>query len=49
MNGRADLLFTFTDVFNDFAVEYEIAGQGLTALYQNFLATQVATIGLRFR
>ena len=49
MNERAELLFTFTDMFNDFAVEREIDGQGFRALYQNFLETQVATVGLRFR
>ena len=49
LNERADLLFTFTDIFNDFAVEREIDGQGFTALYQNFLETQVATLGLRVR
>jgi hypothetical protein len=49
MNERAELLFTFTDIFNDFAVEQEIDGQGFTALYQNFLETQVATLALRLR
>ena len=49
MNERVELLFTFTDIFNDFAVEREIDGQGFTALYQNFLETQVATLGLRVR
>lgn len=46
---RADLLFTFSDIFNDFAIEHEIDGAGFRALYQNFLETQVATVGLRFR
>ena len=49
MNGRAELVGTFTDVFNDFAVEHEIVGRGFTALYQNFLETQVATLGVRVR
>lgn len=46
---RAELVFTFTDIFNDFAVEHEIAGRGFTALYQNFLETQVATVQMRLR
>jgi outer membrane receptor protein involved in Fe transport len=46
---RAELTFTFTDVFNDFAIEHEINGRGFTALYQNFLETQVATAQLRLR
>jgi outer membrane receptor protein involved in Fe transport len=49
MNGRGEFLFTFTDIFNDFAVEQEISGPGFTAVYQNFLETQVATLGLRLR
>jgi outer membrane receptor protein involved in Fe transport len=49
LNERAELQFTFTDIFNDFAVEHEVAGPGFTALYQNFLETQVATLALRFR
>jgi hypothetical protein len=49
MNERAELVFTFTDIFNDFALQHDITGNGLTALYQNFLETQVATLALRFR
>jgi hypothetical protein len=49
MNDRAELLFTFTDLFNDFAVQREVDGVGFTALYQNFLETQVATLALRLR
>src|SRR5688500_4085826 len=49
MNERAELVFTFTDIFNDFALQHDIIGNGFTALYQNFLETQVATLALRFR
>ena len=49
MDEQVELLLTFTDIFNDFAVQQEIEGRGFTALYQNFLETQVATVGLRFR
>ena len=49
MNERAELVFTFTDIFNDFSLQHEITGNGFTALYQNFLETQVATVSLRFR
>jgi hypothetical protein len=37
MNERAELVFTCTDIFNDFALQHEIQGRGFTALYQNFL------------
>ena len=49
MDEQVELLLTFTDILNDFAVQQEIEGRGFTALYQNFLETQVATVGLRFR
>lgn len=49
MSGRAELVFTFSDIFSDFAVQQEVDGQGFTALYQNFLETQVASIRLRTR
>lgn len=39
----------FSDICNDFAIEHEITGNGFRALYQNFLETQVATVGLRMR
>ena len=31
------------------AMQQEISGEGFTALYQNVLETQVATLALRFR
>jgi hypothetical protein len=49
MNERAELLVNFTDVFNDFAVQREVDGRGFSALYQNLLETQVATVTLRVR
>jgi hypothetical protein len=49
MNERAELVFTFTDVFNDFALQHDIIGNGFSALYQNFMETQVATLALKFR
>ena len=49
LDNRAELVATFTDIFNDFAIQQEIDGQGFRAVYQNLLETQVATVGLRFR
>ena len=48
-DGRTELLFTFTDMFNDFAIKREIDGDGFTALYENYLESQVATVGVRVR
>jgi hypothetical protein len=49
LNDRAEVLFTLTDIFNNFGIAQEIDGQGFSALYQNYLETQVATVGLRWR
>ncbi len=49
LGDRAELVFTLTDAFNNFAVEQEIDGQGFTAVYQNLLETQVAALGFRYR
>ena len=49
MDERAEVVFNFTDVFNDFAVRTDVEGEGLTALYENLLETQVATVGMRVR
>ena len=49
MDERAEVVFNFTDVFNDFAVRTDIQGEEFTALYENLLETQVATVGMRVR
>ena len=49
MDERAEVSFNFTDVFNDFAVRTDIQGEEFTALYENLLETQVATVGMRVR
>jgi hypothetical protein len=49
MDERAELVFTFTDILNNFAVRTDVQGEGFTALYENYLETQVATVGVRLR
>ena len=49
MDERTEVVFNFTDVFNDFAVRTDVEGEEFTALYENLLETQVATVGLRVR
>lgn len=46
---RGEVIFTFTDLFNDFAVRTDVEGDGFTALYENYLETQVATMAFRWR
>lgn len=49
MDERAEVVFTFTDVLNDFAIRTDVQGDGFTALYENYLETQVATVAVRMR
>lgn len=49
LNERGEVIFTFSDVFNDFAVRTDVQGDGFTAVYENYLETQVATIAFRWR
>ncbi|MEW5918066.1 MAG: TonB-dependent receptor [Gemmatimonadota bacterium] len=49
MKERAEFVFTFTDIFNNFGVRRDVAGDGFTAEYQNLLETQVATVRLKWR
>ena len=46
---RADVTFTFAEILNDFAVRRDIEGQGLSAVYENLMETQTATVRLRVR
>jgi hypothetical protein len=48
-NNRAELVFTFRDMFNDFGVRRDVVGDGFRASYQNLLETQVATMRMKWR
>ena len=48
-NNRAELVFTFRDMFNDFGVRRDVVGDGFRASYQNLLETQVATLRMKWR
>jgi len=48
-NNRAELLFTFRDMFNDFGLRRDVVGDGFRASYQNLLETQVATLRMKWR
>lgn len=49
VKDRAELLFTFSDLFNRFGLQHEITGRGFTALYENFRETQTARLSLRMK
>lgn len=46
---RADLVFSFTDVLNDFAIKQNIRGNGFNAVYENYYETQVLSVGLNYQ
>ncbi len=48
-SDRAEVVFTFTDIFNRFGVRRDIDGDGFRAEYQNLLESQVATVRVRWR
>lgn len=48
-NERGDVTFTFADILSDFAVRRDIEGEGFSAVYENLMETQAATVRLRVR
>jgi outer membrane receptor protein involved in Fe transport len=49
MSGSGEIVFSVTDLFNDFGIRQFIEGDGFDAVYENFYQTQVATIGLNYQ
>ncbi len=49
LDGRGELTFSFSDIFNNFGLRQEIVGEGFTALYENYYETQVARIGFKYK
>ena len=49
LNGRGELTFSFSDIFNNFGLRQEIVGDGFTALYENYYETQVARLGFKYK
>lgn len=44
-----ELSLTGTDLFNEFGLEQELAGEGFSALYQNYYETQIFMAGLKYK
>lgn len=49
LDGKGELTFSFSDIFNQFGIKQEYSGDGFTALYENFYETQVARIGFKYK
>lgn len=49
MKNRLELSLTASDLFNTMGIRQEITGDGFTALYENYLETQVITLGAKYK
>lgn len=49
MKKKAELTFSFSDIFNRFGLQQELREAGFTALYQNFYETQVMRLGIKYK
>lgn len=49
LNGKGDLTFSFSDLFNKFGIKQDISGDGFTAVYENYYETQIATLGFKYK
>jgi len=47
--GKGELSFAFTDIFNQFGLQQKIIGEGFTADYENYYETQIIRIGLKYK
>ncbi|HSG64860.1 MAG TPA: outer membrane beta-barrel protein, partial [Gammaproteobacteria bacterium] len=48
LGDRGELVFSFTDIFNDFGIKQNIRGAGFDAIYENYYETQVLSVGLSY-
>jgi len=49
MNGKGEILFSFSDIFNRFGIRQELQGDGFSALYENYFETQVVRAGFKYK
>jgi len=47
--GKGEMNFAFTDIFNQFGLQQEITGEGFKAKYENYYETQVVRIGVKYK
>lgn len=49
LQGKGEITFSFSDMFNNFGIRQEYYGEGFTALYENYYETQVARVGFKYK
>ena len=47
--GRGELSFSFSDIFNDYGIQQEIESEGLKVLYENNYETQIIRLGFKYK
>ena len=49
MDDKAEIVFSFVDVFNDFGIKQFISGDCFDVVYENYYETQVLTLGFNYQ
>lgn len=49
MNDRGELVFSITDIFNEFGLKQTIDGVGFDAIYENYYQTQIVSVGMNYQ
>jgi len=49
LEGKGELSFSASDIFNTYGIQQDISGDGFTATYENYYETQVFRIGAKYR
>jgi len=49
LEGKADLIFSATDLLNTFALKQTIEGEGFILRSENYYETQIITVGMKYR
>tara|TARA_R110002167_G_scaffold58704_1_gene166099 strand:+ start:16304 stop:18715 length:2412 start_codon:yes stop_codon:yes gene_type:complete len=49
LDNRGELVFSVTDLLNDFGIKQNIDGNGFNAVYENYYETQVISLGFTYR
>lgn len=44
MDDRGELVFSVTDLFNEFGLQQAIDGDGFDAVYENYYRTQIVSL-----
>ncbi|MDG1805359.1 outer membrane beta-barrel family protein, partial [Flavicella sp.] len=47
--GKGEINFAATDIFNTYGIKQNIKGDGFTAVYENYYQTQVFRLGLKYK